>query len=188
MEGWKCRSPLQIHTGIGTIAKSININTSVNANNLQSKKKGRVFSKHLEAYLAKRDGVNKVLNISRYSAKIILASSVVSKDALLAKRLKDFDASVGVSRKGFRVGKFIHDYNELKKVTLDSKEGILEIMAYEGHATLIIATNLLHQLAMFCHYASLSQACILKSIIFFRKQNIKQMQLKSIILSLLQLK
>ena len=107
MEGWKCRSPLQIHTGIGTIAESININTSVNANKLQSKKKGKDFSEHLEAYLTKRDGVDKVLRIARYSSKIILASSVVSKDVLLAKRLKYFDASVGVSKKGFRLGKFI---------------------------------------------------------------------------------
>ena len=161
LEGWKCRIPLQIHTGIGTIAKSININTSVSANNLQRKKKGTDFLEHLEAYLAKRDGIDKVLKIARYFSKIILASSVVSKDALLAKRLKDFDASVGVSRKGFRLGKFIQDYNALKKVTLDSKEGILEIVSYGGHASPIIATNLLHPLAMFCHYARQSQTCML---------------------------
>jgi len=116
----------------GAVARSVNINTSVSANNMQSKKKGRDFAEHLEAYLARRDGVDKVLKIARYSAKIILASSVVSKDALLAKRLKDFDASLGVSRKAFRLGKFIQDYNALKKVSLDSKEGILEIVAYGG--------------------------------------------------------
>lgn len=140
-------------TGTGTVAKSINVNTSVSADTLQSKKKSRDFSEHLEAYLAKRDGVDKVLKIARYSAKIILASSVVSKDALLAKRLKDFDASVGVSRKAFRLGKFIQDYNALKKVSLDSKEGILEIVAYGGDGiyyfveqfTWLIKTGLIDQ-------------------------------------------
>lgn len=140
-------------TGTGTVAKSININTSVSANNLQRQKKGRDFSERLEAYLAKRDGVDKVLKIARYSAKIILASSVVSKDALLAKRLKDFDTSVGVSRKAFRLGKFIQDYNALKKVSLDSKEGILEIVAYGGDGiyyfveqfTWLIKTGLIDQ-------------------------------------------
>lgn len=130
-----CANPetvTEASTGTGTIVKSINVNTSGSANTIQSKKKGRDFSEHLEAYLAKRDGVDKVLKIARYSAKIILASSVVSKDALLAKRLKDFDASVGVSRKAFRLGKFIQDYNALKKVSLDSREGILEIVAYGG--------------------------------------------------------
>lgn len=140
-------------TGTGTVAKSVNINTSVSANNLQRQKKGRDFSERLEAYLAKRDGVDKVLKIARYSAKIILASSVVSKDALLAKRLKDFDTSVGVSRKAFRLGKFIQDYNALKKVSLDSKEGILEIVAYGGDGiyyfveqfTWLIKTGLIDQ-------------------------------------------
>jgi len=119
-------------TGTGAVARSVNANTSVSAKNIQSKKKERDFSEHLEAYLARRDGVDKVLKIARYSAKIILSSSVVSKDALLAKRLKNFDTSLGVSRKAFRLGKFIQDYNAIKKVSLYSKEGILEIVAYGG--------------------------------------------------------
>ncbi|CAF2106350.1 unnamed protein product [Brassica napus] len=39
--------------------------------------KPRDFLNHLETYLAKRDGVDKLLKISRYTTKIILASSLI---------------------------------------------------------------------------------------------------------------
>lgn len=112
-----------------TVVKSGNSSSSTSNNVV---KKERDFSDHLEAYLAKRDGVDKLLKIARYSSKVILASSVASKDALWAKRLKEFEASVGVSRKAFRLGKFIQDYNALKKISLDSTEGKLGIIAYGG--------------------------------------------------------
>ncbi|KAL0314731.1 UNVERIFIED_CONTAM: Peroxisomal membrane protein 11A [Sesamum angustifolium] len=63
------------------------------------------FLTHLEIYLAKRDGVDKLLKISRYATKIILASSLVAQEPLVT-RLKSFESSVGVSRKAFRLGKF----------------------------------------------------------------------------------
>ncbi|KAJ6320748.1 hypothetical protein OIU78_016024 [Salix suchowensis] len=65
------------------------------------------FLNHLEVYLAKRDGVDKLLKISRYAAKIILASSVLPETLTVAKRLKSFESSVGLSRKAFRLGKFV---------------------------------------------------------------------------------
>eukprot|EP00252_Welwitschia_mirabilis_P006280 TRINITY_DN1711_c0_g1_i1.p1 TRINITY_DN1711_c0_g1~~TRINITY_DN1711_c0_g1_i1.p1 ORF type:complete len:258 (+),score=53.68 TRINITY_DN1711_c0_g1_i1:164-937(+) len=100
--------------------------------NIQRTQKTRDFSDHLEAYLAKRDGVDKLLKIARYSAKIVLVSSVVSSESQFGKRLKDFEGSVGVSRKAFRLGKFIQDYNALKKISLGSRDGFLEIIAYGG--------------------------------------------------------
>lgn len=72
----------------------------------------RDFLLHLEAYLARRDGVDKLLKITRYAAKIAIASSLPLET--LAPRLKAFESSVGLSRKAFRLGKFVQDVNELR--------------------------------------------------------------------------
>ncbi|GER47933.1 peroxisomal membrane protein 11-3 [Striga asiatica] len=74
----------------------------------------RDFLIHLEIYLAKRDGVDKLLKISRYAAKIALASSLLDPRHPAAARLKSFESSVGVSRKAFRIGKFVQDVNALR--------------------------------------------------------------------------
>lgn len=97
--------------------------------------KNRDFFLHLEAYLAKRDGVDKLLKISRYASKIILASSssVLPENRLLFDRLKSFESSVGVSRKAFRLGKFIQDVNALRFSSLTSRQDlILAVIAYGG--------------------------------------------------------
>ncbi|XP_055835992.1 peroxisomal membrane protein 11A [Solanum dulcamara] len=95
--------------------------------------KNRDFLIHLEAYLAKRDGVDKLLKISRYASKIILASSVIPESLPLSLRLKSFESSVGVSRKAFRLGKFVQDVNALRSANVSSKEDlILSILAYGG--------------------------------------------------------
>ncbi|CBI19655.3 unnamed protein product, partial [Vitis vinifera] len=93
----------------------------------------RDFLNHLEAYLAKRDGVDKLLKISRYATRIILASSLLPETLTLNRRLKSFESSVGVSRKAFRLGKFVQDLNALRNTCFDSKEDvILSIIAYGG--------------------------------------------------------
>ncbi|OVA18660.1 Peroxisomal biogenesis factor 11 [Macleaya cordata] len=95
--------------------------------------KERDFLNHLEAYLAKRDGVDKLLKISRYASKIIIASSIIPETLPLNRRLKSFESSVGVSRKAFRLGKFVQDLNALRTANLDSNEDkILSILAYGG--------------------------------------------------------
>lgn len=99
----------------------------------QSKPKGKDFLDHLEVYLAKRDGVDKLLKISRYATKIILASSILPETVPLARQLKSFESSVGLSRKAFRLGKFVQDVNALRNSHLDSKEEILlSVIAYGG--------------------------------------------------------
>uniref|UniRef100_A0A7C9CSF6 Uncharacterized protein n=1 Tax=Opuntia streptacantha TaxID=393608 RepID=A0A7C9CSF6_OPUST len=101
-----------------------------------SSTKDRDFLRHLEAYLAKRDGVDKLLKISRYASKIILASSVLPADSDLTRRLKSFESSVGLSRKAFRLGKFIQDVNALRSARYeyhhDRRRWILSIIAYGG--------------------------------------------------------
>ncbi|KAH7567303.1 hypothetical protein ACOSP7_010881 [Xanthoceras sorbifolium] len=105
-------------------------------NTIKPKIKDRDFLKHLEAYLAKRDGGDKLLKISRYATKIILAalplqSSVLPETPTLTARLKSFESSVGLSRKAFRLGKFVQDVNALRDSRFDSKEDlILSVLAY----------------------------------------------------------
>lgn len=101
-----------------------------------SSTKHRDFLRHLEAYLAKRDGVDKLLKISRYASKIILASSVLPADSVVTRRLKSFESSVGLSRKAFRLGKFIQDVNALRSARYeyhhDPRRWYLSIIAYGG--------------------------------------------------------
>ncbi|KAF3624335.1 Peroxisomal membrane protein 11-3 [Capsicum annuum] len=93
----------------------------------------RDFLLHLESYLSKRDGVDKLLKISRYASKIILSSSVMSDSSTLSLRLKSFESSVGVSRKAFRLGKFVQDVNAFRSSNVSTKEElILLILAYGG--------------------------------------------------------
>ncbi|KAG5613248.1 hypothetical protein H5410_024529 [Solanum commersonii] len=112
---------------------SIVSSSSSKPSNPNPNPKNRDFLIHLEAYLAKRDGVDKLLKISRYASKIILASSVIPESLRLSLRLKSFESSVGVSRKAFRLGKFVQDVNALRSVNISSKEDLLlSILAYGG--------------------------------------------------------
>ncbi|XP_022144177.1 peroxisomal membrane protein 11A [Momordica charantia] len=98
-----------------------------------SAEKHRDFLNHLEAYLAKRDGVDKLLKISRYATKIILSSSAVPESLALTDRLKSFESTVGVSRKAFRLGKFVQDLNALRNSHFEStQEIVLAVVAYGG--------------------------------------------------------
>ncbi|KAL3686120.1 hypothetical protein R1sor_004142 [Riccia sorocarpa] len=96
--------------------------------------KSRPFLDHLEAYLARRDGVDKALKILRYSSKLWLSTPLVSYvEPAVAKRVKDFESSVGTSRKAFRLGKFIQDVNALGKIpSYRSVDGFLEVIACTG--------------------------------------------------------
>lgn len=116
----------QIEAAVPVSSKSPNESGPKISNN-------RDFFLHLEAYLAKRDGVDKLLKISRYASKIILASSVLPENQPLFNRLKSFESSVGVSRKAFRLGKFVQDVNAFRFSTLASRQDfILAVIAYGG--------------------------------------------------------
>ncbi|OIV89784.1 hypothetical protein TanjilG_01109 [Lupinus angustifolius] len=104
--------------------------------------KDRDFLQQLETYLAKRDGVDKLLKISRYTTKLILASSLLHSNPTLSHRLKSFDTNVGVSRKAFRLGKFVQDLNALRNSLHNysshshsnspSRDFLLPLIAYGG--------------------------------------------------------
>ncbi|RCV45188.1 hypothetical protein SEVIR_9G437100v4 [Setaria viridis] len=78
-----------------------------------SRPPSRDFLAHLEAYLARRDGVDKLLKISRYSARLALSAGPPLPPSASA-RLKSFESSVGLSRKAFRLGKFVQSLNALR--------------------------------------------------------------------------
>lgn len=109
-------------------------NPNPNPNSSPSEKHQRDLLNHVEAYLAKRDGVDKLLKISRYTAKLILATSLLqSNNPTLSHRLKSFESSVGVSRKAFRLGKFVQDLNALKTTHPHSNLDLfLSVLAYGG--------------------------------------------------------
>ncbi|KAK4837621.1 hypothetical protein QYF36_006965 [Acer negundo] len=108
--------------------------TTVSPSQNQSKpKNNRDFLNHLEAYLAKRDGIHKLLQISSYVTKIILASSVLPQTLPLTWRLKSFESSVGMSRKAFKLGKFIQPINDFRNSRFESKqEFVLSAIASVG--------------------------------------------------------
>ncbi|KAM1063332.1 hypothetical protein ACFX13_028156 [Malus domestica] len=93
-----------------------------NPNNPPSKLKPRDFLNHLEAYLAKQDGVDKLIKISRYVTKIVFASPALPETLPLTQRLKSFESSVSVSRKAFRLGKFVQNVNALRSSNFDSNQ------------------------------------------------------------------
>ncbi|GJR85174.1 peroxisomal membrane protein 11A [Tanacetum coccineum] len=93
----------------------------------------RDFLTHLESYLSKRDGVDKLLKITRYATKIILSSNTItiSKHPLIHTRLKTFETNVGISRKAFRIGKFIQNVNSLRSLNPETKQDlIMALIAY----------------------------------------------------------
>ncbi|EFJ43205.1 hypothetical protein VOLCADRAFT_66153 [Volvox carteri f. nagariensis] len=88
-----------------------------------------VFDK-ISRFLAKREGIDKTLKVLRYSARLAVALS--PKDQELTKRLSSFEKSVGVSRKAFRLGKFLQDVNSLRHSKTKDATIILELLAYGG--------------------------------------------------------
>jgi hypothetical protein len=89
----------------------------------------RDFLAHLEAYLARRDGVDKLLKISRYAARLALAAAPLPPPA--SARLKSFESSLGLSRKAFRLGKFVQDVNALRAHP-DPLPPLIVLLAYGG--------------------------------------------------------
>jgi len=89
---------------------------------------------NIEVFLAKRDGIDKVLKVIRYSSKLVLASALANSDSELAVRLKDFEASIGTSRKAYRLGKWLQNVNKVRKQPVKTRMGVLEVVSNGGEA------------------------------------------------------
>mmetsp|Transcript_18149 Transcript_18149/g.33167 ORF Transcript_18149/g.33167 Transcript_18149/m.33167 type:complete len:234 (-) Transcript_18149:574-1275(-) len=62
-------------------------------------------------FLAKRDGIDKTLKLIRYVSKLNIALSEPSETV---KILKNFEKSISVSRKAYRLGKFLQCVNSAR--------------------------------------------------------------------------
>lgn len=92
------------------------------------------------AFLQKRDGIDKLLKILRYSVQLLLSTSVLDPSSERRKKLKSFETSVGVSRKALRLGKFLQDLNDLRRApSLATVEGVLELIASGGEGVYYFA-------------------------------------------------
>lgn len=65
-------------------------------------------------FLEKRDGVDKVLKIARYSIRLLLATGALSSSSV-RRPMEDTESALGASRKAYRVGKFLRCYAALRK-------------------------------------------------------------------------
>ncbi|EIE18544.1 peroxisomal biogenesis factor 11 [Coccomyxa subellipsoidea C-169] len=84
------------------------------------------------AFLAKRDGIDKVLKLIRYTSKLVLASALADSKSDLALRLKAFESSIGTSRKAYRLGKWLANVNAIRKMPLTTRFSYLEWLASGG--------------------------------------------------------
>mmetsp|Transcript_1377 Transcript_1377/g.3309 ORF Transcript_1377/g.3309 Transcript_1377/m.3309 type:complete len:265 (+) Transcript_1377:62-856(+) len=80
-------------------------------------------------FLQKREGIDKALKLIRYTARLVAATSPESE---LQRRCSAFEKSVGVSRKAFRLGKFLQDVNAIRHSRTTGYLAILELIAYGG--------------------------------------------------------
>ncbi|KAL0030088.1 hypothetical protein WJX79_006130 [Trebouxia sp. C0005] len=97
-----------------------------------TKRKGPDTLDKTVTYLAKRDGIDKVLKVIRYSTKLALATALKNDSGDLAVRLKEFETSIGTSRKAYRLGKWLSDLNTLRNTPVLTKAGSLELLASGG--------------------------------------------------------
>ncbi|PRW51151.1 peroxisomal membrane 11A isoform A [Chlorella sorokiniana] len=95
------------------------------------------------AFLAKRDGIDKTLKIIRYTTRLLLATSFGGSQTDLAQRLKRFEASIGTSRKAYRLGKFLGDVNTLRKTRLHAPYAALEWVAAGGECVYYFVDQLI---------------------------------------------
>lgn len=84
------------------------------------------------AFIAKRDGIDKVLKLMRYSVKLACVSAFKDSDSELANQLRGFESSLGTTRKALKLGKFLKDVDALRKVSRRKPFWQLELVSYSG--------------------------------------------------------
>jgi hypothetical protein len=84
-------------------------------------------------FLNRRDGIDKVIKIARYAAKLVLATSPAEPgNAELLKSLGAVEATLGTSRKVYRMGKFLQNLRAMRQVPLRAPYASLELLANAG--------------------------------------------------------
>lgn len=83
-------------------------------------------------FLQKRDGIDKVLKIIRYTAKLACLSAFKDSDTDLANQLRGFESSIGVTRKALKLGKWLANVDELRHVARSQHLWALEVLSGGG--------------------------------------------------------
>lgn len=73
-----------------------------------------------------------VLKVIRYSSRLALALSLCGTNEAATLKLKDFESSIGTSRKAYRLGKFLSGVNSIRKTPLRAPHALLEITSAGG--------------------------------------------------------
>ncbi|KAJ8633008.1 hypothetical protein MRB53_026344 [Persea americana] len=93
--------------------KHVDSNSKAVSTPLLKSIKDRDFLTHLETYLAKHNGIDKFIKISRYAVKIALSSSLLPQTSPLHPCLKSFESNIGLSQKALCLSKLAEDLNVL---------------------------------------------------------------------------
>jgi hypothetical protein len=84
-------------------------------------------------FLAKRDGIDKLVKTFQYTAKLGVWYMLQKDKPELAARLKNWEVSCGLSRKCFRIGRFLTGYSTVRTTTYpDWKWQLLAILSNSG--------------------------------------------------------
>lgn len=81
----------------------------------------------LNKFLNKRDGIDKVLKVIRYTAKLVLADRKVESPFLL--RIKSLESSLGTTRKALRLGKFLGNVQHLQTLAFNRDASTLAVIS-----------------------------------------------------------
>ncbi|XP_020083962.1 peroxisomal membrane protein 11-4 [Ananas comosus] len=69
----------------------------------------------LVVFLAKRDGIDKLVKTFQYVSKLVHWHAESSIHADVARRAKSWETAAGLSRKAFRTGRFLTGFNALRR-------------------------------------------------------------------------
>ncbi|XP_073128533.1 peroxisomal membrane protein 11-4-like [Henckelia pumila] len=82
----------------------------------------------LVIFLAKRDGIDKVVKTFQYVSKLVHWHAEIRSSGELADKAKKWEVASGLSRKAFRSGRFLTGFNALRSIN----PGLLAILSNAG--------------------------------------------------------
>jgi hypothetical protein len=148
------------------------------------------FTDRLVVFLAKRDGIDKVVKTCQYTSKILNWYLLQKGETELAARLKNWEVSCGLSRKCFRMGRFLTGYNSVRTTTYpDWRWQLLAVLSNGGefvyfffdHFTWLSRVGLLdkHLADRFCFISAFGEAFgytffIISDLILLKKERIAE--------------
>ncbi|CAM6115907.1 unnamed protein product [Calypogeia fissa] len=148
------------------------------------------FTDRLVVFLAKRDGIDKLVKTFQYSSKIVNWYLLTRGNTELAVRAKNWEVSCGLSRKCFRMGRFLTGYNTVRTTNYeDWRWQLLAVLSNSGefvyfffdHFTWLSRIGLLdkHLADRFCFISAFGEAFgytffIISDLIMLKKERIAE--------------